>query len=112
MNAVAMIGCFDTKADDFQYLYHCLKEQGLGVISINLGVKGSTDLFPIDVNAEEVAKKAGVPIESLREENDRSSALDKMGFGASLILADYYSNNDIQGVIGMGGGGGEECGTM
>ena len=101
-----MIGCFDTKAEDFGYLYQCLVEQGAAVRAINLGIKGSTNLFPVAVDAEQVATQAGVSLIDLQKANDRSSALDHMGTGAAEILLDYYDKGELDGVIGMGGGGG------
>ena len=106
MKTIAMIGCFDTKAEDFGYLYQCLVEQGAAVRAINLGIKGSTNLFPVAVDAQQVAAQAGVSLNDLQKANDRSSALDHMGTGAAKILLDYHNKGELDGVIGMGGGGG------
>ena len=103
---IVMLGCFDTKAEDFGFLYQCLKEHGVEVLSVNLGTKGSTNLFPVTVEADEVASKAGVSLKELRDANDRSSALDQMGTGAAVLLSDFHQQGKLDGVIGMGGGGG------
>lgn len=106
MRAIVMLGCFDTKAEDFGYLYQCLVEYGADVVAINLGIKGSTNLFPVTVEAEDVIAKAGVAMEELREANDRNSALGRMGAAAAALLDEYYQEGKIDGVMGMGGGGG------
>ncbi len=106
MKNIAMLGCFDTKAEDFSYLYQCLVEQGAAVQAINLGVMGSTSLFPVAVEAEQVVARAGGVLAALREAGDRASALDLMGDGAAKILLDHHQKGELDGVIGMGGGGG------
>lgn len=101
-----MLGCFDTKAEDFNYLYACLKKQGLEVITINTGILGSADLFPITYDAAVVAAKGGGNIAALREKKDRGTAIEITGKGAALILNELEKKAKISGVIGMGGGGG------
>lgn len=101
-----MLGCFDTKAEDFNYLYACLKRQGLEIITINTGVLGSTDLFPVTYDAAVVAANGGGDIESLREKKDRGTAIEITGRGAAAILSELEKETKIDGVIGMGGGGG------
>lgn len=103
---VLLIGCFDTKADEFYYLYQCLKEEGIPVFTINIGIFGSTDLFPVDIEAIEVARKGGVSLEELQEASDRGWAIDIMGKGSAEIIKELYKSNEIGGIIGMGGGGG------
>ncbi len=104
--SLAMLGCFDTKAADFQFLYTCLKKQGLDIISINTGVLGSTDLFPVSHDAAEVAALGGQSLLQLREAHDRGKAIEVMGKGAGILVSRLCAANEIAGVIGMGGGGG------
>lgn len=103
---IVMIGCFDTKGEDFSYLYASLVQKGVEVVSINTGVLGSTELFPITYEADVVAEAARTEITILREQKDRGVAIEKMGEGAAKILAELLSENRIDGIIGMGGGGG------
>lgn len=101
-----MVGCFDTKGEDFAYLYRCLSQKNSNIISINTGVLGSTELFPVIVEAEDVAKAGNANILELRKNKDRGIAVDKMGEGAARIVAQILSQQAIHGIIGMGGGGG------
>lgn len=101
-----MLGCFDTKAADFNFLYTCLKKQGLEVISINTGVLGRTDRFPITYEAEAVALSGGQSLLDLQKNHDRGKAIEVMGKGAGQILSTLCETQRIDGVIGMGGGGG------
>lgn len=103
---VVIVGCFDTKGVDFEYLHSCLVRNGVEVISINTGVLGETNLFPVNYSAEMVALHAGTKLSKIRKDNDRGSALELMGKGAEKIVADLVTEGKVSGIIGMGGGGG------
>jgi uncharacterized protein (UPF0261 family) len=104
--SIIMVGCFDTKGEDFSYLHKCLVDQGQGVISINTGVMDSRADFSIDFNADTVAKFAGTNLKKIKDSGDRGKAVELMGRGAAKIIATLVSENKIKGAIGMGGGGG------
>lgn len=101
-----MLGCFDTKGEIFAFLRSCLIAQGAEVVTVNVGVMGSTTLFPIDVGATKVCDTAGGNLEDIRNKNDRGYAMEIMGRGAAIILADLYKQKKFDAVIGMGGGSG------
>lgn len=103
---VLLIGCFDTKGEDFAFLLQCIVALGEKVITVNTGVLGSTSLFPVDIEAEKVALEAGVSIEALREKMDRGYAVEMMGKGAGVVVANLVRDGKIKAAIGMGGGGG------
>ncbi len=103
---VIMLGSFDTKAADFEFLRSCLIELDLVVVTINTGVFPVQVPFQVDVEASKVAKTAGYELSSLRDQSDRSTALEIMGLGASKEIARLVSKGQVHGVIGMGGGGG------
>ena len=102
----AVIGCFDTKPQVFSHLRNQLEAAGAPVLMINVGIMGSTDLFPIAVEADEIAERGGVTLESLREKKDRGWALDRMAKGCAHLLNEWQDQAKIKAVIGMGGGGG------
>ncbi|MEM7374056.1 MAG: Tm-1-like ATP-binding domain-containing protein [Bacteroidota bacterium] len=102
---VLMLGCFDTKAEDFAYLRTCLLASGVEVISLNTGVRGSGD-FPVDIEADRVANETDMSLEELNKHADRSLVVEKMGQGAAQIIARLLAEGSIDGAIGMGGGGG------
>ncbi|NKI28467.1 UPF0261 family protein [Arenibacter sp. 6A1] len=104
--SIVMLGCFDTKGEDFTYLFQCLGNQGQSLITINTGVMETFVDFPIDVDNESVAAASGMSLEAIRESGDRGKAVELMGKGASKILADLVAKDRIKGVVGMGGGGG------
>lgn len=103
---ILMLGCFDTKGEVFSYLRECILGQGEFVKSINTGIMGTAEYFPIDFESDVVALEAGCTIGELRKEADRGHAVDIMGKGASKIVAKLVAEGQVKGVIGMGGGGG------
>ncbi|SMG48730.1 Uncharacterized protein, UPF0261 family [Arenibacter troitsensis] len=103
---IVMVGCFDTKGEDFGYLYTCLVQLGVNVITINTGIMGSTNLFPVHIEAEIVALKASTTLTGIRDINDRGNAIEVMGNGAATIIEDLFVQNKVNAIIGMGGGGG------
>ncbi|MCM4168146.1 hypothetical protein KCTC52924_03702 [Arenibacter antarcticus] len=103
---IVMLGCFDTKGEDFTYLLQCLGMQNQPVITINTGVMDTSVDFPIDVDSGSVAAASGTSLKAIRESGDRGKAVELMGKGAAGILADLVSKDQVMGVIGMGGGGG------
>ncbi len=103
---IIMLGCFDTKGEDFSYLYNCIKNIGEDLITINTGVMTSDVDFPIDFDSAVIAQAAGTEITEVRSSGDRGLAVDLMGKGAAQIIANLVSKNLIKGAIGMGGGGG------
>ena len=103
---IVVLGCFDTKGEDFTYLIDCLKSRGQQVIAMDTGVMESSVDFPVDYTNEQVAANASTSLESLRKSGDRGKAVELMGRGASIIIAELVKENKVKGVIGMGGGGG------
>ncbi|WP_162415294.1 Tm-1-like ATP-binding domain-containing protein [Cyclobacterium roseum] len=102
--AFFVLGCFDTKGEVFAHLREQLLARGESVLCINAGIFGSTDLFPVDVEADYLANLAGSSLHDLREKNDRGLALEVMARGAGELFRSFPGQ--IKGVIGMGGGGG------
>lgn len=105
-HAVIMVGCFDTKPEEFGLLYSELKSHALSIIAVNTGVMGASELFPVQFEAEDVARAGGQELHEIRQLNDRGHALEVMAKGAASITARLQKENAIKGIIGLGGGGG------
>lgn len=103
---IIIIGCFDTKEEDFAFLYDRISRAGEKIITINVGVMESPVSFPVDIDADEVAEAAGESIEHLRIKRDRGHAVKIMGDGAAKIIARLVEKQMVKGAIGLGGGGG------
>lgn len=104
--SILLLGCFDTKGDVFSYLRNCIIARGETVVTVNTGIFGTTQAFPVDFEADRVAAAAGHEITDLRRDRDRGKAIDVMGRGASQLVSQLYIEGKIKAVAGMGGGGG------
>ncbi|MDR8393615.1 Tm-1-like ATP-binding domain-containing protein [Aliifodinibius sp. S!AR15-10] len=103
---VVVPGAFDSKGEEYNYLINRIKEQGYGVVTVNTGVLGSTDLFDVDIPAEQVAEAGGTDLSTLREERDRGKAIGVMSDGLATVLEELFEKHNIDGIIGMGGSAG------
>ncbi|MEB2779024.1 Tm-1-like ATP-binding domain-containing protein [Algoriphagus sp. C2-6-M1] len=103
---ILILGCFDTKGEIFAFLRDCLQAQGAEVLTVNVGVLGTTELFPVTIESEEICEAAGENLTSLRGKNDRGYAMEIMGLGAAKVLEELSNQKKFDAVIGMGGGSG------
>ena len=78
---ILILGSFDTKADEHAFLRNQILARGQQVLTVDLGVLGSTEQFPVDVEADVVARAGGVSIDELRENHDRGKAMKVMAKG-------------------------------
>lgn len=108
---ILMIGAFDTKGEEYAFLRQQILAQGHRVVSMNTGVMGSTDLFPVDIPAEEVAVAGNGDLATLRQKKDRGEAMKIMSAGAAARTAALYASDPFDGIIGMGGTGGSSVVT-
>lgn len=108
---ILMIGAFDTKGEEYAFLRQQILAQGHRVVSMNTGVMGSTDLFPVEISAEEVAAAGDGDLAALRQKKDRGEAMKVMSAGAAARVAARYASDPFDGIIGMGGTGGSSVVT-
>ena len=93
---ILLIGAFDTKGPDYAFLREGILARGHKVLSVNTGVLASTDLFPVDVDAGEAARRS----------RDRGEAMKIMSARAQEVVRELHDEGRFDGIIGMGGGGG------
>ena len=103
---ILMIGAFDTKGAEYAFLRERIRARGHKVVAVNTGVLGSTDLFPVDVEADEVARAGGGDLAALRRAKDRGQAMKVMTAGAPAVVRRLWNDGRFAGLIGMGGTGG------
>jgi uncharacterized protein (UPF0261 family) len=108
---ILLIGAFDTKDADYAFVRDRILRRGYRVLSVNTGVLGTTDRFPIDIEAAEVAAAGGASLQSLRAAQDRGQAMKVMSAGARQVLSRLFEEGRFDGVIGMGGTGGSSVVT-
>lgn len=106
MKKICLIGAFDTKGPEYAFVRQRILSAGKEVITVNTGIMGTTDLFPVDIEADVVARAAGSSLAELREQEDRGKAMKVMCSAAPAIVRKLYDEGVIGGILGMGGTGG------
>jgi len=105
MKTICLIGAFDTKGAEYGYVRDIIIARGFSVFTINTGILGSTDLFPVDIDADRLAAAAGTDLDTLRKEG-RGEAMKKMCAGGPVVVKELYDQGAFDGILGMGGTGG------
>ena len=103
------MGTLDTKGPEYAFVRERLREAGVAVTVVDVGVLGEPG-FPPDVTAAEVARAAGAELADLRfarEGSDtRAVALATMERGAIAVVGELRAQGRCDGAMGLGGSGG------
>ena len=109
MKTIAIIGTFDTKGTEFEFIKKLVREQGLDTLCIHAGA--FEPLFAPDVSNVEVAASVGVSMEEISSKRDRAFATDVMSRGAEKLIPELYAQGRFDGIISVGGSGGTSMAT-
>lgn len=109
MKTIAIIGTFDTKGTEFEFIKKFVREQGLDTLCIHAGA--FEPLFAPDVSNAEVAASVGVSMEEISSKRDRAFATDVMSRGAEKLIPELYAQGRFDGIISVGGSGGTSMAT-
>lgn len=110
MNAIAVLGTFDTKGVEHRFVADQILQRGHQVLLIDVGGHGEPQI-KADITREEVAAAAGVDLNALRGQNERGAMVEAMTKAAAIMLAKLANEGRIHGVISLGGTGGTAIGT-
>jgi uncharacterized protein (UPF0261 family) len=103
---ICIIGAFDTKGEDHAFLRQELLKLGHQVLTINIGVLGTTTLFPVNFEADEVLRSVGIDLNQIRAQGDKGAAMKALDQGAPQLVRQLFEQGQFDGIIGMGGSGG------
>src|ERR1700724_1388886 len=103
---ICIIGAFDTKGEDHAFLRDEILKRGHQTVTINIGVLGSTALFPVDYESETVARAGGFNLAELRSNRDKAAAMKAFDEAAPKLVLRLFGEQKLDGIIGMGGSGG------
>src|SRR3984885_4413952 len=103
---ICIIGAFDTKGEDHAFLRREIHRRGHETLMVDIGVIGSTTLFPVDYEAEDVARAGGVNLADLRFNKDKAAAMKSFNEAAPKLVGQLFREGRLDGIIGMGGSGG------
>jgi uncharacterized protein (UPF0261 family) len=110
MPTVVLLGTLDTKGKEFDYVRERVREQGVDVVLVDVGV--FEPLAKADVGQEEVAGAAGADVGALRAAGDRGAAVEAMGRGAAEIVRRLHAEGRLDGILTVGGSGNSSIGAQ
>lgn len=99
---ILVVGTFDTKADELDYLIERIRRQGGSVLAMDVSVLGDPRM-PVDVTKHEVAGAIGETIDGLIALGEEGAAFEKMSAGAALITRSLFDQGRFDGMIALGG---------
>lgn len=99
---ILLMGTYDTKADELEYLASCIRLQGGICISLDISVLGDPPT-PTDYSKHAVAQAAGVTIQQVIDSGDENSAMQLMALGASRLVSALYQAGKFDGLLTIGG---------
>ena len=110
MATIAILGTLDTKGEEHAFVAELIRRRRHKTLVIDVGTLGEPFMKP-DVTRQEVAKEAGVDLETLVARKDRGEAVAAMSKGAIAVMMRLVAERKVDGVISLGGGGGTAIGT-
>jgi uncharacterized protein (UPF0261 family) len=100
MGKAYVVGTFDTKGPELQYVAQLVRQAGAEVVTVDLGTRSGT--ADVDVPAKEVAAHHPDGPDAVFTD-DRGTAVAAMTVAFERFLA---GRDDVGGVVGLGGSGG------
>jgi len=107
---VVLVGSLDTKGADFAFVKRLIEQQGLRTLVVDIGVLGEPAFRP-DIAAAEVAAAGGGDWARLRSGEHKDEAMSVMAAGLAVVVRRLFDEGRLDGILGMGGGGGTSIAT-
>ncbi len=105
-----IVATMDTKGQEALFIAECLRAEGLALKIMDAGIKGQCPT-PVAVTREEVARAGGKSLQDVQNLGHEGKALEVMTNGAIQCAQELYRQNQVQGVIGLGGSMGTTLGS-
>lgn len=99
---ILIIGTYDTKDDELNYMAERITSQGGGVLTMDVSVLGDPSA-PCDHSKHDVAAAADSSIQVAIESGDENTAMQIMARGASALTARLFDGGKFDGVVILGG---------
>jgi uncharacterized protein (UPF0261 family) len=99
-----VVGTFDTKAVELNYLAGLLRAAGVRVVTVDIGTRSGAGAADIDAVAVAAHHPRGAA--AVLETADRGEAVIAMSEALSMLVRRRLAAGEIQGMLGVGGSGG------
>ena len=107
---IVLVGSLDTKGKEFGFVKELIEKQGLKTLTVDFGVLGEPAFKP-DIDRTEVARAGGGDLGQLNSGEHKDKAMQVMATGLAVVVRRLYDQGRLQGILGMGGGGGTSIAT-
>jgi len=104
-HVIAVVGTFDTKAEEHIFLKDRIEQMGLDVLAVNVGTKGPSPT-PVDLDLYKLVIENNPAVR-----DSRDKAVAAMIDEARSRIKKIYDANEISGMISAGGGTGTHIAT-
>ncbi|MGA8206009.1 MAG: Tm-1-like ATP-binding domain-containing protein [Woeseiaceae bacterium] len=102
---IALVGSFDTKGKEFEYVREILESHGVSVLTVDFGIIGEPYFNP-DVSRESVIESGGGDIGKFKSGKHKDEAMKAVTRGVENVVTRLFAAGEIDGIMGMGGSGG------
>ena len=99
-----VVGTFDTKAAELQYLAGLVRAAGVRVVTVDIGTRSAPGVADIDAAA--VARHHPQSAAAVFDPSDRGVAVTAMGDALAALVRERLAAGEIQAMLGVGGSGG------
>lgn len=99
---ILIIGTYDTKFDELNYLAQIVRQQGGTVLTMDVSVLGDPG-EPLDYSKHDAAEEGGSSIKAAIASGDENQAMQIMARGAALLTARLHAEGRFDGMIVLGG---------
>ncbi|WP_282078720.1 Tm-1-like ATP-binding domain-containing protein [Epibacterium ulvae] len=99
---ILVIGTYDTKDDELDYLADIIRDQGGEVVTMDVSVLGYPSK-PTDYSKHDVAEEGGSSITAAIATKNENKAMQIMADGAALLTARLYAERKFEGMMVLGG---------
>lgn len=99
---ILLVGTFDTKDDELNYLADTIRGQGGAVLTMDVSVLGDPS-SPTDISKHDVAEAGGHTIAEAIASEDENTAMQIMAKGGAITAAKAHADGKIDGVLVLGG---------
>lgn len=110
MPTVVLVGCLDTKGEEYAFVRDRLLHEGVDVLTVDTGTQAPAAYAP-DVTRVEVAAAAGADLDDLVESRTAADAVATMAEGAAATVSRLHAQGCVDGALALGGTGGASIGA-
>lgn len=111
VKTILIIGTLDTKEEEILFVEKLIKRRGFNVIIMDTGAAGSSNNIEPQITASKIIYTAGEHSPEFILLGKKEKYISAIIKGGKIIIDALYTNREIDGAFGIGGGTGTSIGT-